>query len=54
MLTDAKGVEPDFVGEHRFVNHVAQHMRGRMQSSIRGRRHITEGVETDRYVRHLT
>jgi hypothetical protein len=52
MFTYAKRVEADLVGEHRFVNHVAQHVRGSMERSIRGRRHITESVETDRYVRH--
>jgi hypothetical protein len=45
MLPDAECMQPDFVGEYRFLNHVAQHVRGRMQRPIGAGRDVAEGVE---------
>ena len=55
VLADAECMQPDFVGEHRFVDDVAQDVRGRMQRAIGAGGDVAEGVEPDRdVVCHVT
>ena len=38
MLADADGVDPDFVGENRLVDQIADDLRGMQRLAVRSRR----------------
>ena len=47
MFPDAKGIDAEGVGEHRFLDDVAQHAGLGLGGSIRRSRDVTERVEAD-------
>jgi hypothetical protein len=47
MLADAEGVQPDLVGEHGLLDHLAQHPGVRLQAGHGIERDIAEGVDAE-------
>ena len=46
MLADAKGVDAEFVGQHRLIDHVADDLRVAQQVAVGARRDVAESIET--------
>ena len=47
VLADAEEVEPEPVGEHGLLDHVAQHLRVRQRRAVGADGHVAEGVESE-------
>ena len=47
VLTDAKGVDTDLIGQDRLVNHVAEHLRLRQQTAGLVDGDVTERIESE-------
>ena len=47
VFADAEEGEPDLVGEHRFFDHVAQHLGLRQQTAVGTDGHVSECIQPE-------
>ena len=48
VLTDAERVQAHLIGEHRFLDDIAQHARLRQQGAVIRNRDVAERIEPER------
>lgn len=47
MLADAKRLKADLIGQHRFLDHVAKHLTGRVNGAVGRRGNVAKGIDPE-------